>query len=125
MDVADESCSIIMGIPTKEWDDLPHPGLVFSHTSSHAVLKKILTQMNPSKRYHTTITMIPSYVWEIPFRLLKQKPVLIKIGVSLTISKFATLSSMANIFQTLKMLLMVNIYMCPLKFRGNIHQQYW
>ena len=27
-----------MGIPTKEWDDLPSPGLIFFYTSSHEVL---------------------------------------------------------------------------------------
>ena len=29
----------MMGIPTKEWDDLPPPGIMFCNTSSHAVLK--------------------------------------------------------------------------------------
>ena len=35
----DESCSLIMGIPTKEWDDIPSPVLIFYQTSSQAVLK--------------------------------------------------------------------------------------
>ena len=34
VNVKDASFSIIMGIPTKEWDDLPYPGLVFCQTSS-------------------------------------------------------------------------------------------
>ena len=28
------SCSIMMGIPTEEWDDLPSPGIMLCHTSS-------------------------------------------------------------------------------------------
>ena len=25
----DASCSLMMGVPTREWDDLPYPGLMF------------------------------------------------------------------------------------------------
>ena len=38
VNVKDASCSLVMGIPTKEWYDLPYPGLVFSQTSSQEVL---------------------------------------------------------------------------------------
>ena len=42
-DVEDASCILIMGIPTKEWDYIPSPGLVFCQTSSHKFL-----QMDPN-----------------------------------------------------------------------------
>ena len=35
----DESCSIMMGIPTKEWDDLPSPVLMSCQTSSQEFLQ--------------------------------------------------------------------------------------
>ena len=43
VNVKDASCSIVMGIHTKEWDDLPSPGLMFCQTLSQEVLHK-----NPS-----------------------------------------------------------------------------
>ena len=61
VNVEDASCIIIMGIPTKEWDDIPSPGLVFYHTSSHKFL-----HMDPnidesqevfSKKTHNANTM--------------------------------------------------------------------
>ena len=33
------SCSLMMGIPNKELDGLPSPGLMFCHTSSQVLLK--------------------------------------------------------------------------------------
>ena len=39
LNVKDVSCSLMMGIPTKEWDNLPFPGTMFYQTSSHIVLK--------------------------------------------------------------------------------------
>ena len=38
VNVEDVSCSLMMGIPTKEWDDLPSPGIIFFQTLSHEVL---------------------------------------------------------------------------------------
>ena len=32
------SCSLMMGIPTKEWDEPPYTGLMFFQTSSKEVL---------------------------------------------------------------------------------------
>ena len=43
VNVEDASCILMMGIPTKEWDDLPYTGLVLCHTSSHKVF-----QMDPN-----------------------------------------------------------------------------
>ena len=37
MNAEDASCSLITGIPTKEWDDITYPGLTFSQTSSQEV----------------------------------------------------------------------------------------
>ena len=39
VNIKDGSCSLVMGIPTKEWHDIPSPGLVFYQTSSQAVLQ--------------------------------------------------------------------------------------
>ena len=39
VNVEDASCSLMMGIPTKEWYDLPSPVFVFFHISSQAVFK--------------------------------------------------------------------------------------
>ena len=38
VNVEDVSCSLMIGIPTKEWDDLPSPGIIFFQTLSHEVL---------------------------------------------------------------------------------------
>ena len=42
VNVEDASCSLLMGTPTKEWDDLPSPGITFFQNSS-----KKLFQMEP------------------------------------------------------------------------------
>ena len=34
VNVEDASCSIMTGIPTKEWDDLPSPGIMLCQNSS-------------------------------------------------------------------------------------------
>ena len=44
VNVEDASCSLMMGIPTEEWDYLPSPGLMFYHNSSQEVLQmKLIT----------------------------------------------------------------------------------
>ena len=39
VDVKDTSCSLMIWIPTNEWDDLPSPGLIFCQTLSQEVLQ--------------------------------------------------------------------------------------
>ena len=34
------SCSLMVSIPTKEWDDIPSIGIMFSHTSSQEALQR-------------------------------------------------------------------------------------
>ena len=52
VNVEDASCILMMGIPTKELDDLPSPGFVFFQASSqevlHINLKKCYRATNPT-----------------------------------------------------------------------------
>ena len=39
VNVKDSSCSLVMGSPTEEWDELPFPGPMFCQTSTREVQK--------------------------------------------------------------------------------------
>ena len=90
VNVEDSLCSIIMGIPTKEWDDLPSPGVMFLHTSPQEVLyMEPITykfqEVFSHKKLNANIISVGDTI--LSAVALQQKSVLIKIGVLLTINK--------------------------------------
>ena len=86
VNVKDASCSLMMGIRTKELDELPSPGLMFFHTSSQEILqtehityeKNVPAQQTQCQR---------KFVGGVPSWLLQQKLELVKNCAFLTIDQ--------------------------------------
>ena len=99
------------------WSSPPRNGMIylllescFSRPHHNNSCRFKLPQINFKKFYCATKGTSECCVWDIPYWLLHQKPVLMKIGVLSKINKHVTPSSIENIFQTSEMLHMDNIY---------------
>ena len=118
------SCSLMMGISAKEWDDIPYLGIMFYQTSSQAVLQLGANKYEAQESSSHNNTN---------YNIMRVLDIILDDAAEAGIDKNWCLLDNQSTCNAFIVEFFVKhprcswraIYTCPFQCRVNIHQQYW
>ena len=119
VDVEDASHSLMTGISTDDWDDIPSPGLMFCHTSPQEFLQTepINDEVKEAFLRNKRNANIMHGCWSRIYHWWKLVPFGQQISIQLLHQRRISVKHQRCTWRT--------IPRCTLKYRSKLHQQDW